>query len=51
MYKITLIRYVLKNGKEEIDTTPHLVDDLEAYKNSLKQAKHKTINFVYETIE
>ena len=50
MYRITLTKFILHNGKQELDTTVHTVKNLERYRDSLKNPKYKSINFVYEQV-
>lgn len=50
MYRITLTKFILHNGKQELDTTVHTVKNLEKYRASLQNPKYKSINFVYEQV-
>lgn len=51
MYRITKTIFVLHNGKQEFDHCAVEVEDLEKYRESLKNRKYKEIHFVYEAAD
>ncbi len=50
MYRITRTLFHCKNGEKEVSTDVVEVNDLEEYRKSIKEPRHRRINFVYQVI-
>ena len=50
MYRITRTLFHYKNGEKKVSTDIVDVDDLEEYRESIKEPRHKRINFIYQVI-
>ena len=50
MYRITRTLFHCKNGENEVSTEVVEVDDLEEYRERIRQPRHRDVNFIYQVI-
>ncbi len=50
MYRITRTMFYCKNGKKEVSTEVVEVNDLEEYREHVKEPRHERVNFIYQVV-
>lgn len=51
MYRITKTIFLCRNGEKVFSNEPVEVEDIEAYRKSIKKSKHVKVNFIYQIID